>query len=271
MYVAGWWFRPLPTACLYWSDDSGDTFTRVDVTNAMPMGTISDGGTGRVRGAFYVYDVDPTDPDTVYAVLQQDDPPRHSYLVRSHDRGTSWAALLDSGDQITGLVLSANGNTIWVATATKVLRSTDTGATFAPIVGPSRYTCVSRFDDRVYVCGWYEVDGFAVARSTGADTFEPVLTWNRVTAVAQCPGTAVESVCGPLFAPLVASFPKRPGDGPPPPRDGGVVTNPPVDPPGGRCGCTLGPEVGMLALASLGLARRRRALTATRTGSMENP
>lgn len=255
VYVAGWWFRPQPTASLYWSDDSGDTFTRVDITGSLPMGPARDGGMGPLRGAFYVHAVDPNDPDTIYGLLNQDDVPRHSFAIRSRDRGVSWTTLVDSVDQISGLALSADGKTVWVATATKVLKSTDSGGTFAPLQRPTRFSCVSRFGDRIYVCGWNEVDRFAVARSTGSGAFEPILAWERITGVASCPGTAVESVCGPLFPGLVAGFPKL-VEPDPMPQDAGTTT--PMEPPPPRCGCAV--DGGCLVtLAVVQLLRMRRS------------
>jgi photosystem II stability/assembly factor-like uncharacterized protein len=210
LYVGEWWFRPSPTEALYVSDDRGDTFARVDVSAKMPMVAVGiDGGTGLLRGSFYVYAVDPNAPDTLYAGVQQDDDPRHSFVLRSKDQGQSWQQLLDTSDQVTQLVLSLDGTTVWVATSGKLYRSTNSGQSFAPLDVPTKQSCVARVGMHLYACGWYEVDGFVIGRAgLSGDPFSPVLTWPRVDNVVACPPTSkVTTQCAGFLPALQAMFP----------------------------------------------------------------
>ncbi|MBK7858572.1 MAG: hypothetical protein IPJ65_08105 [Archangiaceae bacterium] len=210
VYVAAWWFKPSPTEALYVSDNGGDTFERIDVSAKLPqVGVGLDGGRGLARGSFYVYAVDPREPDILYAGLQQDDDPRHSFVLRSGDRGQSWAVVLDLADQLNGVVLAPNPMNLWAATSGNLYFSNDVGDAYSRFVPPTRQTCVSRFDSRLYMCGWFEVDGFAVARmSLPGAALEPVLTWPRVVDVQQCGATSkITTLCKGFFPALQATFP----------------------------------------------------------------
>lgn len=209
VYVAAWWFRPVATEYLYVSDDNGDSFTRVDVTNNMPIVPIADGGMGIARGSFYVHAVDPTTPDRLWATLQQDEGTYRSYLLESNDRGQTWTMRLDTTEQLTSVVVSEDGQTVWAASSARLYRSMTTPASFTPLERPTRQSCASRFGDRFYTCGWPEVDQFAAAREAEDAGWSPVLTWERVTAVASCPASSpVTTQCVGFFPALLASFPK---------------------------------------------------------------
>lgn len=210
LYVGAWWFRPSPTEALYWSDDNGDTFTRVDVSAKMPMVPIGDAGLGLAKGSFNVYAVHPADPDTLYAVLQQDDDPRWSFVVVSRDRGESWQQLMGTPEQLNGIALSADGAEIWAASSGRLFHSAN-GAPFAELPRPTRQSCVSRYEQRLYACGWPEYDGFAVARDTGSG-LQPLLTWPKVTGVVACPAASkVSTLCAGFYPALVAQFPSPDG------------------------------------------------------------
>src|SRR5207248_1207394 len=120
VYVAEWWFRPQITEAIYVSDDSGDTFTRTDVTSKLPVVPFIDGGLGPTSGAFYVYAVHPTDPDTLLGGVLQDADPRPSFLLVSHDKGQTWSQLLLFADPLVSAAYSADGAIIWAATSGKL-------------------------------------------------------------------------------------------------------------------------------------------------------
>lgn len=207
VYVAAWWFRPDYTEALYVSDDTGDSFSRVDVSRQMPNVEIRDGGMGLARGSFYVYAVDPTDPDTVWAGLQQNEDPRHSFVLESNDQGRTWALRLDTSAQLTGISVSADGQTVWASTSGRLYRSVQ-GGPFTALEQPKQFSCAWGYGDRFYSCGWPEVDMFAAARFQDGG-FVPLLTWPRVTSVVQCPATSpVKQQCEAIFPALVAGFPK---------------------------------------------------------------
>jgi hypothetical protein len=261
LYVGAWWFRPSPTEAMYWSDDNGDSFTRVDLSGKMPPVPISDGGMAPARGSFYVYAVHPTDPDTIWAGLQQDDDPRHSFVLWSRDRGETWALLLDTADQLGGIAVSENASTVWAATSGKLYHSDDS-APFTPFTVPTRQSCISRYGARVYTCGWPEFDGFAVARDTGQG-FEPLLTWPRISGVAACPpASKVNTLCAGYFPVLVASFPRPfdPDGGGGGAGGGGSGAGGGGQPPTPGCHCSPGgAELSLTLLLALGRFARGNA------------
>lgn len=262
LYVGAWWFRPSPTEALYWSDDNGDTFTRVDVSAKMPIVPIADGGTALARGSFYVYAVHPTDPDTLWAGLQQDDDPRHSFVLVSSDRGDSWALLFDTAEQLSGAAVSEDAQAVYAATSGRLYKAAG-GGSFTPYPKPTRQSCVSRYGQRLYTCGWHDVDQFAIARE-GASGFDPLLTWSRITGVTACPGASkVNTQCAGFYPALLANF-RTPFDGGAGGGAGGGSGGggqPPT--PGCHCGLgglevslTLSLVLGRFALANA--LRRRR-------------
>ncbi len=250
LYVSAWWFRPAPTAALYWSDDSGAMFTRVDVTAALPK-----------KGAFYTYAVDPTDPETLIGGLLEDADPRHSYVVRTRDRGATFTTLLETAEQLLSVALSDDGRTLLVATSDGVHRSTDSGATFTKLASPKRYACAAMFGARSYACGWPDFDGYAVARAVGGGELSPLLRWSSISGAKQCsqPGS-ITATCEALFEPLRATFLllSAPVDAGVPDGGSGPELPPPPPAPGG-CHCDgTGAVAGLALLAGLGALRRRR-------------
>ncbi|MBK7861162.1 MAG: hypothetical protein IPJ65_21630 [Archangiaceae bacterium] len=247
VYAAAWWFRPDLTAFLFRSDDGGDAFTRVDVTTALP-----------VRGSFRLMAVSPDDPDVLYAAVQTTDPLR-SYFVRSADRGDTWTPLFDTEDLLRSAVIAPGG--LWVSADSRIFHSTD-GVTFAPLASPTRWACIDRLGGHNYACGWPEVDGYAIAELGSSGQLQPLLTWQRISSVAHCPGTHVEATCTPLFSSYIkATLP------PSPPLDAGSVSEP-VDagvPPTlvtpAPSGCSTAPTTlaaMALALVAMAWASQRR-------------
>jgi hypothetical protein len=206
VYVGAWWLGAAATEALYVSESSGDAFTRIDVTEKMPRTVLADGGSAPARGSFYVRAVHPLDPDTVWAELRQGDP-IISFLLRSTDQGQSWQLMRQGAGVVESLVLSDDGQTVWITAGGTLYRSTNGGADLAPLDAPARSACASRFGPRLYACGSPGLDPFAIGRSVDGGGFEPVLTWSRVTGVADCPATSlVTTECAGFFPSLQATF-----------------------------------------------------------------
>ncbi len=153
VYVAEWWYKPTSTEALEVSDDNGDTFARIDLTNRMPKGPLDDGGVGTLGGAFYVFAVDQTDPDVLYGGLIQDNDAHTAYVLRSIDEGVTWTSLLSSPDQLGSMAVTADGGELFAATAIKLYESAN-GGPFTALDVPTRSSCVNLYDDRLYACGW---------------------------------------------------------------------------------------------------------------------
>jgi hypothetical protein len=258
LYVGEWWYQPRGEA-LYWSDDNGDTFTRVDITQTLPSVTHADGGVGPMAGSLHVFGVSPTDPDVVYAVVWSAEDPQPSYLLVTPDKGQTWTTLLKSADQINSLAVSDDGATLWAASAISLYVSRGDSGFVAQDV-PSRNSCAWRYDDRLYVCGWPEADGFGAAiEALHGGSLEPFLTWRRITGAAQCPqSTIVGSTCAAYFPALRTQFPPSTlGDGGPPQQgDGGPPDGGMNNPPPGGCHCNS-VEALSLWVAVVALRTRR--------------
>jgi hypothetical protein len=263
VYAAEWWYTPVATEAVYWSDDNGDTFNRIDVSNTLPIVPQDDGGMGPMGGAFHIFAVSPVDPDVVYGVVWEDSAEEPSYVIVSPDKGQSWSLLLSSPDQIGSLAVNDDASKIWAGSAIHLYESSD-GGPFAPLPVPTRNSCVYRDGDHLYACGWPEVDGFGVGRQTSTDPgegFTPFLTWARITGALQCPsGTRVNQVCTAYFPALRATFP------PSTLGDAGSTVAPdagcPADAscPAQKCGCDGAPILGALwgAVVLAHTLRRRR-------------
>jgi hypothetical protein len=260
LYVGEWWYQPRSEA-LYWSDDNGLTFTRVDVTNTLPPVPQMDGGVGPMTGSLHVFAVSPTNPDVVYAVLWQADDPQPSFLLMSPDKGQTWTTLLKSPDQINSLALSDDGATIWAGSAISLYVSRG-DAGFVPQEVPTKNSCAWRYDDRLYVCGWPEADGFGAAKENlDGGIVDPFLTWARITGAAQCPSsTVVGSTCSAYFPALLTQFPPSTlGDGGRPQPDSGMPDAGMNNPPPGGCHCNS-VEASALWVAVVALRTRKRKI-----------
>jgi photosystem II stability/assembly factor-like uncharacterized protein len=258
LYVGEWWFMPSPTEALYWSDNGGDSFTRVDVTQTLPPVPQPDGGMAPVGGAFYVRAVGATDPDLIYAVVVLSDGSNTCFVIRSPDRGQTWSLLLKTADLVGSMAVSPDGKTIYVGTAMKLYVSTNSGASFTPLDRPTKQSCADLYGDHLYACGWPELDGYGVGRASGGSMdFQPFLTWARITGAASCDATtAVGSTCPGLFNALLATFPPGTvgdaGDG----SDGGMTGSPN---PGCHCAHADAPALLGLVLIIRAVRRRRHA------------
>jgi hypothetical protein len=257
VYVAEWWYTPSATEALYWSDDNGGTFNRIDETSLLPAVPQDDGGMAPMQGAFHVFAVGPADPDVVWGVLWQSADPEPSFVVKSPDKGQTWSLLLNSPDQIGTLAMSDDGSKVWAGSAIHLYESLNGGA-FAPLAVPIKNSCAYHDGDRVYACGWPEVDGFSIGKATmdGTD-FVPFLTWGRIRGAASCPSDSkVTSICTAYFPALLATFPPSTlGDAGPDDSDGG---NGGPTPGGCHCGYGGAAPLALLWVWVRGLRARKK-------------
>ena len=222
-------------------------------------------GTGEQN--IYLAGVDPANADRIFArVLSPDGMDR---LVASDDGGQSFHDVLVLQDML-GFARSPDGATVWAGGPNDGLwRSTDRGETFTRIAD-TRVGCLAAREGELWVCGNDFRDLFAIGRSTnGGDSFEPMLTFEHLDGVQECPaGSEVAGMCPPLWPGLQMLLGIRPDagmpaiDAGPPPMDAGT---PPAPGSGGDgCGCRVSSSPGsargaaaILAMA-LGLACVRR-------------
>ncbi len=172
---------------VYRSDDGGETLDDIGFS------PIEDGE--RIVSPLAV---DPTDPDIVYAqVLHFNGDTAPERLVRSNDGGQTWTTVIRI-PQITDVVISDDGQTVWTASKVAgVYRSDDRGVTFEEVYRAGSVRCLTRQAGTLYGCFDQRVAGFALARSTnGGKTWEPIVSLNEIDTMLNCPAcSAVGGIC----------------------------------------------------------------------------
>jgi hypothetical protein len=250
-----------PTTHLEVSDDTGAHWAQAALTGlsfgAMPL--------------VYVLGVDPANPDVVMLSSSLANGPGDR-LYRTTDGGASWTDVLDTPSPIVDLAFEPGG-TVTVATlAAAAFRSTDRGASFAPLVGAPQLSCIGRRGDgAVFGCGAnWAPDEKALARSTDGATWSKAFRFVEIAGPLDCPaGTGEHDTCAGMWPAMQQQFGAtgpadpscRASTSPSPPIDAG--TSPPAPLPK-KTGCDAGAAggiAGVAGLAALGLAaalRRRR-------------
>lgn len=235
VYVSSWYFEPRAMA-LSVSDDSGDSFARIELTSSLP---------GTVQGPFTVHAIDPAASDTLYASVFDDvATPQTSHVLRSTNAGKTWVELFAAPGRVAQVTLS--DDTVWVAVGHSVFRATGSGP-FSALARPMFNACVARVAGRTLACGSVPFDGFAITDLTDGGTW---LDWSHLVGPQRCAaGTAGALKC-------VSAWPVEANElGI---DDAGVpacVAGPPAKPP--ACGCDgTGGALGLVGLFSV-LFRRR--------------
>ncbi len=238
VYVAAWWFEP-STSILLRSDDNGQTFTRRDLSAALPA-----------AGAFYVLAVHPLKPEVVFASVIRDTEPRTAWLLKSTDSGDTFVPVVTTPEIFGSVAFGADPSVVYGAAGNALYMSSDEGRSFTQLLAPRRNACVAAVGNRVFSCGLQELDGWAVGEGQSGD-FGPLLKWSAISGPISCPtGSAVQMLCEPLWPVVKASFPAE-ADAGAAQSDGG-----PTRPVGGK-GCGCGTANGLGWLASLVMLRRR--------------
>jgi len=260
IYLTGWTPPPpigMPAPHdLYRSTDSGAHFTTV----TLPVEENDYG--------FYVAGVSPIDPDRILMRVNNGMMDR---LIVSDDAGTSWHEVLRLYF-MPGFAQSDDGAHVWVGGPEGLWASEDRGETFTR-VADLQVQCLAMRGAELWACGTTLHDGFELGRSgDGGRTFDPVLTFERISGDVVCPaGSPTPTACAGMFPTIQATFPPTPtdagtttdagsSDGA---MDAGTARAPPPD----DDGCTVGrersrPGVRGLVIAGLLFAlalRRRRA------------
>jgi hypothetical protein len=244
LYVSAWWYTPTVSSFLHVSDDSGATFDDRDLSAALPA-----------AGAFRVHAVHPTNPDVLFASVEDVAVADKVYLVKSVDAGATFTAVLAVPRPFTSVAISADGNVVYAATAILLYRSTDGGQTFTALDSPTRNACVTLSGSDVYACGWPLQDGWALGRSdNGGASFTSALEWKDLQGPLSCAeGTPVFDLCEPIWPTVRGELgiPIVVGE------DGGQD---PAPTPRG-CGCSSLEGGAFLAWAAAAIAVRRRRST----------
>jgi len=253
-----------PRAHLRWSDDAGAHWT------ASALDGVRVGATPII----YAAAVDPENAEVVLVTSAGASAPGDR-LYRSTDGGATLREVLATRAAITGVIFdgTAPGAAVLVSTIAGAFRSTDGGATFAPLPDPPQLGCLGARGDALLGCASnWQPDAKALARSIdGGATWQKLLRFEELAGPLACgPGTTVQEKCAPLWPGLQRQLGATPPAGCPAP----VIPPPPPPPPappprsperrGGCCdsgGGDSGP-LGAVALAGFAcLARARRLRT----------
>ncbi len=241
VYAAAWWFMP-NTSVLLRSDDNGQTFTRKDLSAALPA-----------AGAFYVLAVHPLKPNVLFASVIRDEEPRAAWLLKSTDSGDTFSPVVATTEVFNSVGFGGDPSVVYAASGNALYRSTDEGQTFALLPAPQRNACVASRGADVFSCGLQELDGFAVGQGDGGP-FSPLLKWSRISGPFVCPqGSLVASLCDPLWPVVKATFPPEPDAGST--ADAGVDAG--QQPALAKKGCGCATVEGPLWLALVVFLRRR--------------
>ncbi len=207
-------------------------------------------------GAFYVLGVHPSKPDVVFASVNKDTEPKAAWLLRSTDSGDSFTPVVTTTEIFSAVAFGPDPSIVYAASGNRLYRSTDEGLTFTPLAAPKRNACVTTRGNDVFSCGLQELDGWAVGQGDGGD-FSRLLRWSNIAGPPSCPaGSLVKSLCEPLWPVVKATFPPEADAGIP---DAGPAIDGGVDPlptPKG-CGCATFFD-GPLLIASILFLRSLR-------------
>ncbi|MGZ3458735.1 MAG: WD40/YVTN/BNR-like repeat-containing protein [Archangium sp.] len=247
---------------LYRSDDEGTHW--VDIPQPFPEYST----TTRPYDLF-VLRVSDNDPDHLWARVSGG---AWTYVLESKDGGHTFQSVLHPENQtedgideyLIGIEVSADANTLWAATPTRLFRR-HAGDTTAQLLSlPQGNACVLRAGSVLWVCGATRIHDWALATTTdeGA-TYTPLYNLPD-TQAPSCPvGTPVHDICRsfwPQFAPTIEANPTLPPD-PPGQSDGGTPDAGAVEqPPTKKHGCSstdgLLPSACLLTLTALRRSRR---------------
>ena len=238
---------------------------------------------------FFILKVSDTNPDRLWARVTAE---TWTYVLESVDGGRTFRSVVHPENQahdgvdeyLMGIEVSADGDTLWAATPTRLFR-VRAGVPRATLLSlPDGNACAERVGDTLFVCGASRLHDWALATTRDdGDSYTPILHLPELqpASASFCPvGTPVHDVCRsrwPQFAPTIEANPALPPDdapdagsgdaGTPPPDagqpdpgpDAGVIVEPPPPTPAPKgCAATGGvlPLAGLLALT---LRRSRRA------------
>lgn len=258
---------------LYRSDDEGETW--VELPQTLPEYPAPP----RPYDLF-VLRVSDTDPDRLWARVSWQG---WTYVLESKDAGRTFRSILHPEGQehdgideyLIGMEVSANGDTLWAATPTRLfrVRAGEGTATLLPL--PDGNACVQREQEVLYVCGASRVHDWALATTPDeGQTYAPLFNLPDTLPPACPAGTPVHDICRPRwpqFAPTIDANPALPeqGDGGTPDAgspdagtpDGGSPEQPgepPAPPKKGGCSSAGGllPTACLLVLSILRRPRR---------------
>ncbi len=256
IYVTGYLVAKSPEAILKRSDDGGDTWIDLPITD------FSFGN----QPLLFVEGVSPTNPDVVFARVNGASAPAGDALYRSTDAGESWTQVLGLSDTIRAFLIRSDGTTVIAASTGKcpgdpkqvikgcVKISTDGGVNWDSAPAEPKMACImERSDGVLFACGAnWEPDSFALGRSNDATQWTRVFRFSEMAGPLSCePGTLQFDVCESEQWPSIAAQfgvgVSTPDAGPGASIDAGPNKG------GGRgCGCSMA-----FAAAFLVLPRRK--------------
>jgi photosystem II stability/assembly factor-like uncharacterized protein len=199
---------------LFRSDDEGATWEEIP----QPFPEYS--ATSRPYDLFVLRVAD-TDPNRLWARVTSQG---WTYVLESQDGGHTFTSVIHPANQPTrdgldeyliGLEVSADGNTLWAATPTRLFRSRNREPA-ALLSLPEGNACVQRQGETLLVCGASRVHDWALARTTTeGDSYEPLFDLPQLLPPACPSGTPVQNLCRtrwPQFAETVGANPTLPPD-----------------------------------------------------------
>jgi hypothetical protein len=203
--------------------------------------------------------VSDSDPDRLWARVTWQG---WTYVLESRDGGRTFQSILHPENQpphdglseyLISLEVSADGNTLWAATPTRLFRARAGEGTATQLPLPDGNACAQREGNVLFVCGASRVHDWALAttRDEGR-TYTPLFNLPDLQPPSCPAGTPVHRLCRPnwpQFAPTIEANPALPPEEP-------VDETP--DPPRKGCSSTGGlvPAACFLVLSTFRRSRR---------------
>jgi photosystem II stability/assembly factor-like uncharacterized protein len=230
------------------ADPAGPYISRTD-DNGAHFTSFPHAEVGTIYSAF-IAAVDPTDPRSVYLRVRYSGP---DFLYETHDGGETWTKSLETRGTMSAFVRSSDG-AIYVATREQALFVRAPGASTFQMLPAPRLRCLGERNGVLYGCGDNTLDGFALGKSSdGGKTWTPVLQFNLIADLVNCPG--VRQTCAAAWLALKDRFQIVAKDAGP-----GVTTETPP------CGCSGADVVAWPFLLIVWRARRRPRATSAPCG-----
>ena len=242
MVAVGWQTSSFVGPYLALSTDAGATWRNTLIT----------GGPDGVSGPQVT--VSPADPNVLLvAITPVGSGASATLLMRVAADTGAGTVVATLADGYRGAAFAANGQTAWVATPTRLLRSTDGGASFTPLAAPIANACVDLEGSTLYACGNDMADAFALASSSNdGTTWSPKYSLASTAAPLSCPaGSPAQTICPALWPNTATAIHARL------PTPASVAS--PAKPAAKKQGCSCnGAGAGAAWVLALGAALARR-------------
>ena len=279
IYATGYQVAPETGAFLRRSTNGGASWSELTIPANVQLG---------VTPLFLVAAVDPTNPDHLFAIATEANPPRGDRVYRSTDGGTTFTEVLATSEPVRDLVFRSSGTVLIATLASGTYESKPQGAPPFAKIGEARpnlpdataphHGCLAeRPNGELVGCGAnWQPDYMAVGKATSPLAWQKLFRFVELAGPLACAaGTTAATECDPQWPALSQQFgvtgpPAVCGASPDAPP---LVDGPPRKTEASGC-CETGstsPGSALLAFGVLALLRRGRRASSGCAASRRAP